>query len=468
MVLDDIRPGVPGIAGHDARACADPVRKLHRRRDEPGRKPPPRRRSRGHEPGHAGRAQGQEQRTRPVHDLGPPDRHVSRTRARRRASRPSRRTRSVSNRASRRAWTSRCSSAWPNPWRSPASRRSCRRRTRWWARSISGTTIQAMPLNGRNFSQLSLLLPGVDHHGARQLHPAQELRRGPSVRERPAGADEQLHARRRRHERADRQPAALPAEPRRAGGGTRRDQQLLRRVRQRGGRDHQQHDQVGHERVPRQLLRVLARQQPGRELVGEQSRGAGRREGRAVAAHLRGHDRRPDRAEQGVLLRRLPGLHPRPAGRAGARRWRPRRGGAATSRRSARPSATRATGQPFPGNIDPGRAASARSRGRSSPTRISIRSPTGRAIRATWSTPNSEKKRAHQGDIKIDANLSDNDRMFVRGSYQNYKEKPERRAAGEQPGRAPTTSPFLGLAFNWTRTLGANARSTSCSWASRG
>ena len=74
------------------------------------------------------------------------------------------------------------------------------------------------------------------HHRPRQLHRAQELRQRPSVRERPAGAGEQLHARRRRHERADRQPAALPAQPRRPGRGPGRDQQLFRRVRQRGGR----------------------------------------------------------------------------------------------------------------------------------------------------------------------------------------------------------------------------------------
>ena len=85
-----------------------------------------------------------------------------------------------------------------------------------------------------------------DDHGARHLHRAEELRPGTSVRQRPAGAGEQLHARRRRHERGYRQPAAVPAEPRRARGGPRRDQQLLCRVRQRGGGGHRQHDQIGH------------------------------------------------------------------------------------------------------------------------------------------------------------------------------------------------------------------------------
>ena len=43
-----------------------------------------------------------------------------------------------------------------------------------------------------------------------------------------------------------------------------------------GARDRQHH-QVGHQRVPRQRLRVLARQQHGRELLGQQPRAAPRR-----------------------------------------------------------------------------------------------------------------------------------------------------------------------------------------------
>ena len=42
--------------------------------------------------------------------------------------------------------------------------------------------------------------------------------------------------------------------------------------------------------------------------------------------------------------------------------------------------------------------------------------------------------------------------MFGRFSYQNYKSEPE-RAPLESNLIATNDSPFLGLAFNWTRTL---------------
>ena len=109
------------------------------------------------------------------------------------------------------------------------------------------------------------------------------------------------------------------------------------------------------------------------------------------------------------------------------------------------------TGQPFPGNqIDPSRF-----------------SPIARAVLANQQlyplpnrpgntanlvAPNSEKQRAYQGDVKIDANLSANDRMFGRFSYQAFKSEPE-RAPLESNLIDTNDSPFLGLAFNWTRTV---------------
>jgi Carboxypeptidase regulatory-like domain/TonB dependent receptor len=70
--------------------------------------------------------------------------------------------------------------------------------------------------------------------------------------------------------------------------------------------------------------------------------------------------------------------------------------------------------------------------------------------------PSADKQRAHQGDVKVDWNLSDNDRMFGRFSYQHYKAEPE-RAPLESQLTSTNDSPFLGLAFNWNRTLSQNS-----------
>jgi hypothetical protein len=113
------------------------------------------------------------------------------------------------------------------------------------------------------------------------------------------------------------------------------------------------------------------------------------------------------------------------------------------------------TGQPFPGNIIP----------------TSRFSPVARAVLANQNlyplpnragntnnlvAPFSDNQRAHQGDLKIDANLSDNDRIFARVSLQRYKAEPD-RAPLQSNLIATNDSPFFGSAFNWTRTLGSSA-----------
>jgi hypothetical protein len=70
--------------------------------------------------------------------------------------------------------------------------------------------------------------------------------------------------------------------------------------------------------------------------------------------------------------------------------------------------------------------------------------------------PSSDKQRVHQGDFKVDANLSDKDRFFGRLSYQHYKSEPQ-RAPLESNLIATNNSPFTGLAFNWNRTLSPTA-----------
>ena len=112
------------------------------------------------------------------------------------------------------------------------------------------------------------------------------------------------------------------------------------------------------------------------------------------------------------------------------------------------------TGQPFPENrIDPSRF-----------------SPVARAVLANqrlYPLPNrpgasnnlvtgfSDVQRAHQGDAKVDLNLSANDRMFGRLSIQDFTSEPERRPLESQLV-GTNDSPFLGLAFNWTRTMSAS------------
>jgi hypothetical protein len=71
-------------------------------------------------------------------------------------------------------------------------------------------------------------------------------------------------------------------------------------------------------------------------------------------------------------------------------------------------------------------------------------------------TGSSDQQRAHQGDLKIDANLSSRDRLFARMSLQKYKASPERRALESQL-TGTNDSPFVGLALNWTRSMSQNA-----------
>ncbi|MPY90149.1 MAG: hypothetical protein GEU99_19775 [Luteitalea sp.] len=113
------------------------------------------------------------------------------------------------------------------------------------------------------------------------------------------------------------------------------------------------------------------------------------------------------------------------------------------------------TGQPFPGNRIP-------------ESRIS---PVARAIlddTALYPLPNREidvgqgnyvgesltTTRAHQWDVKIDASLSNADKVWGRFSYADYEELPERRATPlfmENLIEAPTRN----FGFNWNRIFSA-------------
>ena len=111
------------------------------------------------------------------------------------------------------------------------------------------------------------------------------------------------------------------------------------------------------------------------------------------------------------------------------------------------------TGQPFAGNLIP--------LGRFSPIARAILAnqtlyplPNRSGDNNNLVAPSSDKQRVHQGDFKVDANTSDHDRFFGRVSYQHYKSEPE-RAPLQSNLIATNDSPFLGLAFNWNRTLSA-------------
>jgi hypothetical protein len=113
------------------------------------------------------------------------------------------------------------------------------------------------------------------------------------------------------------------------------------------------------------------------------------------------------------------------------------------------------TGQPFPGNRIP--------QERFSPIARAILAnqqlyplPTLPGTSNNLVTGSSDEQRAHQGDLKIDANLSANDRFFGRFSYQSFKSEPE-RAALESQLVGTNDSPFVGLAFNWNRTVSATS-----------
>ena len=210
---------------------------------------------------------------------------------------------------------------------------------------ITGATVVALPLNGRNFAQLTLLAPGVQTHAPDELHRGEPDRvLGPPVRQRPARAEQQLHARRRRPERGGGQPDRLLPEPGRHRRDPRRHQQLLGRVRQRGRRRRERHHEVGHATSSTAARSMFARDDKlRRQLLGQQPLRGRRRatsSSRSSAAPCGG----PLVKNKLFFFAELPG-HPGRTGPARAPpRSLPRRGAGATSRacsRAARSSAIR-------------------------------------------------------------------------------------------------------------------------------
>src|SRR4051794_20667139 len=114
-----------------------------------------------------------------------------------------------------------------------------------------------------------------------------------------------------------------------------------------------------------------------------------------------------------------------------------------------------ATGLPFPGNQVPvGRFGSVARAVLADQTLYPLPNRAGNSQNLV--APSSDKQRVHQGDVKVDVNMSNNDRMFGRFSYQSYKAEPE-RAPLESQLTSTNDAPFLGLAYNWNRTLSPTA-----------
>ena len=107
--------------------------------------------------------------------------------------------------------------------------------------------VEKLPIQGRNLATATLYAAGVTTPNPVLVQRPEEHGRRPSLRQRPARAGQQLHARRRRHERRHRQPDRVPAQPGCRRTGQRRDQQLLARARQRRRRGRQHGDQVRHQ-----------------------------------------------------------------------------------------------------------------------------------------------------------------------------------------------------------------------------
>ena len=152
----------------------------------------------------------------------------------------------------------------------------CRRSPPTSAPSSTQRQVQDLPLLGRRYSELAFLVARRRRRAGRHHQP----RRGHVLqRQRQLRDLEQLHARRRRQQLvldqpAGAQPAGGAAAGRRAPGVQGPDAHLLGGVRQGGRRGDQRVDQAGHERVPRQRVRVLPRRGAQRQHLGQQPRRA--------------------------------------------------------------------------------------------------------------------------------------------------------------------------------------------------
>src|SRR3989441_551664 len=111
------------------------------------------------------------------------------------------------------------------------------------------------------------------------------------------------------------------------------------------------------------------------------------------------------------------------------------------------------TGLPFPGNIIPASRISPVARAILNNTALyplpnrSVSGVTGNYVGATETTI-----RAHQGDLRLDWNASPSDKVFGRFSFSTFDSKNDTRAFPLILGLSQT-GPFRNLALNWNRVL---------------
>jgi hypothetical protein len=112
-----------------------------------------------------------------------------------------------------------------------------------------------------------------------------------------------------------------------------------------------------------------------------------------------------------------------------------------------------ATGQPFPGNQIPEARISPIARAILSDTSLyplPNRAPSSGLVSNNFVGTTLQTIRAHQADVRVDWSASNNDKIFGRFSFAEYDSRGDRRAFPLLLGSSQD-APFRNLAFNWNR-----------------
>ena len=116
------------------------------------------------------------------------------------------------------------------------------------------------------------------------------------------------------------------------------------------------------------------------------------------------------------------------------------------------------TGQPFPGNQIPENRISPLARAILSNTSLyplPNRPPSSGLVSSNYVGETLQEIRAHQADVRIDWSASDNDKIFGRFSWAEYDSQVNKRAFPLLLGSSQD-APFRNLAFNWNRLFGSS------------